>query len=83
MVQDYGDGGAYPECAVAQYPLGLGKKSSSSGADKNGSALAVQLDAQGKVKYDVLAKQGHHKDKVRNAHFYPLGVYFIYSLLSL
>lgn len=21
-----GDGGAYPECHVAQYPLGLGKK---------------------------------------------------------
>lgn len=23
---DYGDGGAYPECPVAQYPLELGRK---------------------------------------------------------
>lgn len=28
------------------------------------NALAVQLDAQGKVKYDVLARQGHAKDKI-------------------
>ncbi|KAG8867375.1 mRNA splicing protein [Serendipita sp. 405] len=23
---DFGDGGAFPECHVAQYPLGMGKK---------------------------------------------------------
>ena len=65
--QDYGDGGAYPECAVAQYPMGMGQKSSSGsgdGGDKSGSALAIQLDANGKVRYDMLAKQGHHKDKI-------------------
>ena len=32
--------------------------------ESSSNAIAVQLDAQGKVKYDVLARQGHSKDKV-------------------
>jgi len=31
---------------------------------KASNALAVQLDAEGKIKYDVLARHGHGKDKV-------------------
>ncbi|XP_022672804.1 SNW domain-containing protein 1-like isoform X2 [Varroa jacobsoni] len=59
-VGDYGDGGAYPEIQVAQYPLEMGKKK-----DKpTGNAITVQLDAQGKVKYDALLKQGGNADKV-------------------
>jgi len=58
-LQDFGDGGAFPEITVAQYPLGMGQKKSTS------NALAVQLDAQGKIKYDAIAKYGHGKDKVR------------------
>ena len=57
-MQDFGDGGAFPEIAVAQYPLGMGQKKTSS------NALAVQLDAEGKIKYDAIAKYGHAKDKV-------------------
>lgn len=70
---DFGDGGAFPECHVVQYPLGMGKKTA---GDKGGgpgggggggggsNALAIQLDETGKIKYDVLARQGHAKDKV-------------------
>ncbi|KFM68418.1 SNW domain-containing protein 1, partial [Stegodyphus mimosarum] len=58
--EDYGDGGAYPEIHVAQYPLGLGKKKEKTTANN----LPLQLDAQGKIKYDVIARQGHGKDKV-------------------
>ncbi|KLU90058.1 pre-mRNA-processing protein 45, partial [Magnaporthiopsis poae ATCC 64411] len=53
--EDYGDGGAFPEVPVAQYPLEMGRKS---GSGKS-NALAVQVDADGKVKYDVIARQGH------------------------
>lgn len=60
--EDFGDGGAFPEIAVAQYPLDMGRK----GHESTSNALAVQLDNQGKVKYEVLAKQGHSKDKVSN-----------------
>ncbi|XP_005110507.1 SNW domain-containing protein 1 [Aplysia californica] len=56
--EDFGDGGAYPEVPIAQYPLGMGKKQTTS------NALAVQLDAEGKIKYDAIARQGHGKDKV-------------------
>lgn len=57
---DYGDGGAFPEIHVAQYPLNMGLK----GKESTSNALAVQLDSEGKVKYDVLARQGHSKDKI-------------------
>jgi SNW domain-containing protein 1 len=60
FVQDFGDGGAFPEIPVAQYPLNMGRE----GKESTSNALAVQLDAQGKIKYDILARQGHSKDKV-------------------
>jgi len=57
-VDDFGDGGAFPEIHVAQYPLNMGR------GEDTSKALAVQLDASGKVKYDVIARQGHSKDKI-------------------
>lgn len=45
---------------MAQYPLNMGRE----GKESTSNALAVQLDAQGKIKYDILARQGHSKDKV-------------------
>uniref|UniRef100_A0AAG5CRK6 SKI-interacting protein SKIP SNW domain-containing protein n=1 Tax=Anopheles atroparvus TaxID=41427 RepID=A0AAG5CRK6_ANOAO len=58
---DFGDGGAFPEIHVAQYPLGMGAPGN---ASKKSNALAVQLDQTGKVKYDAIARQGHSKDKI-------------------
>lgn len=57
---DFGDGGAYPEIHVAQYPLGMGQKT---GGDSK-KVLPLQLDADGKIKYDVIVKQGHRSDVV-------------------
>lgn len=37
------------------------------------NALAVQLDAEGRVKYDLLARQGHKPDKVNGiSKFYNI-----------
>jgi SNW domain-containing protein 1 len=58
---DYGDGGAFPEIHVAQYPLDMARPNS---GGKKSTALALQTDASGKVKYDIIAKQGHAKDKI-------------------
>ena len=33
------------------------------------NALPVQLDSQGRVKYDALVRQGHRKDKVQGETF--------------
>lgn len=61
MESDFGDGGAFPEIHVAQYPLGMGAPGTTG---RKSNALAVQLDATGKVKYDAIARQGHGKDKI-------------------
>ncbi len=57
---DFEDGGAYPELAIAQYPLGMGKPGTKS------SAL-VSMDAKGKVQYDVLARQGRGAGQIVHA----------------
>uniref|UniRef100_A0A674AMW5 SNW domain-containing protein 1 n=1 Tax=Salmo trutta TaxID=8032 RepID=A0A674AMW5_SALTR len=50
-LEDFGDGVAFPEIHVAQFPLEMGRKK------KRSNALAVQVDGEGKI-----ARQG--KDKV-------------------
>ncbi|MCJ1290619.1 mRNA splicing protein [Xylographa carneopallida] len=66
-VEDYGDGGAFPEVPVAQYPLDMGRKSTSSS-----NALAVQVDGEGKVKYDAIARRGHNDKRIIHASFKDL-----------
>ena len=65
--EDYGDGGAFPEIPVAQYPLDMGRKSAT-----KSNALAVQVDAEGKVKYDAIARQGHNDKRIVHASFKDL-----------
>ena len=65
--EDYGDGGAFPEIPVAQYPLDMGRKATSSS-----NALAIQVDAEGKVKYDAIARQGHNDKRIVHASFKDL-----------
>ena len=74
-LEDFGDGGAYPEIHVAQYPMNLGRPEHEK--NKKSKALAVQLDAEGKVKYDVIARQGHGKDKI--VYRYLFKNYFIHK----
>ena len=66
-VEDYGDGGAFPEIPVAQYPLDMGRKSTSTS-----NALAVQVDGEGKVKYDAIARRGHNDKRIIHASFKDL-----------
>ncbi|PPQ66451.1 hypothetical protein CVT26_011209 [Gymnopilus dilepis] len=66
-LEDFGDGGAYPECHVAQYPLNMGKKKASSG-----NTLALQVDSEGNVRYDVIAHQGQRDGKIIQSQFKDL-----------
>lgn len=52
---DFGDGGAYPEIHLAQFPQGMGKTHNNSNA---GKTLALQVNKDGKVKYDAIVLQG-------------------------
>ncbi|KAI8324224.1 hypothetical protein GQ54DRAFT_74655 [Martensiomyces pterosporus] len=65
--EDFGDGGAYPEIHVAQYPLGMGRKRA-----KKGNALAKQMDAEGNVRYDAIAKHGRRENEVVQTQFRDL-----------
>ncbi len=65
--EDFGDGGAFPEIPVAQYPLDMGRKGQTSS-----NALAVQVNAEGKVKYDAIARQGHNDQRIVHASFKDL-----------
>lgn len=64
---DFGDGGAFPECHIAQYPLGMGRKKASAG-----NTLALTVDAEGNVRYDAIAKQGHDSDRIVQSQFKDL-----------
>ncbi|XP_057456690.1 SNW/SKI-interacting protein-like [Lotus japonicus] len=60
-VEDFGDGGAFPEIHVAQYPLDMGRDKSS----KTGSKiLPVTVDAHGNVAYDAIVKQNENAKKI-------------------
>jgi SNW domain-containing protein 1 len=65
--EDFGDGGAFPEIPIAQYPLEMGKKGANSS-----NALAIQVDAEGKVKYDAIARQGHNESRIVHTSFKEL-----------
>ncbi|KAG6034710.1 mRNA splicing protein [Claviceps citrina] len=65
--EDFGDGGAFPEIPIAQYPLNMGKKDATTS-----NALTVQVDGEGKVKYDAIARQGHGKGRIIHTSFKDL-----------
>ncbi|KAF1816054.1 hypothetical protein P152DRAFT_427787 [Eremomyces bilateralis CBS 781.70] len=65
--EDFGDGGAFPEVAVAQYPLDMGRKNTGSS-----NALALQVDSEGKMKYDAIATRGHAENRIVQASFKDL-----------
>jgi len=65
--EDFGDGGAFPEIPVAQYPLDMGRK-----GETKSNALAIQVDAEGKVKYDAIARQGHSENRIVHTSFKDL-----------
>ncbi|KAG0031854.1 mRNA splicing protein [Podila clonocystis] len=68
--EDFGDGGAFPEIHIAQYPLDMGRKKKA--ATKAGSTIALQVDAQGNVAYDAIAKRGHSSKQIVQAQFKDL-----------
>jgi len=64
MERDFGDGGAFPEIIMVQYPLGMGKKKNA-----KSNALALQVDKKGNIKYDAIVKQGHYEGRVVHSKF--------------
>lgn len=58
-IADFGDGGAFPEIHVVQYPLGMGKP-----GQKSSAIISVDVDEKGQVRHDAIVKQGSNKDRM-------------------
>ncbi|KAK1538476.1 SKIP/SNW domain-containing protein [Colletotrichum paranaense] len=65
--EDFGDGGAFPEIPIAQYPLDMGKKGATTS-----NALAIQVDGEGKLDYGAIARQGHAENRIVHTSFKDL-----------
>lgn len=51
--EDYGDGGAFPELHMAQYPLEMGRKRTTVS-----KTVPLQVDSDGRVAWDAVLRQG-------------------------
>ena len=60
-VEDFGDGGAFPEIHIAQYPLDMGRVK---GAKPGSKILPVTVDAHGNLAYDAIVKQNENAKKI-------------------
>lgn len=58
---DFGDGGAFPEIHLAQYPLDMGKAVGQAVQ----KVVGLQVDSDGRVAWDAVLKQGRAKDKLQ------------------
>ncbi|CAG8812162.1 28208_t:CDS:10, partial [Gigaspora margarita] len=67
-LDDFGDGGAFPEIPIAQYPLEMGRNKTGT----SGGALSLQVDAEGNIRYDAIARQGHTESRVVHSQFKDL-----------
>jgi len=63
-LEDFGDGGAYPEVHVAQYPLDMGRGSKSVASNK---VVPLTVDSQGKIQWDAVL--GHQSGALVKSTF--------------
>jgi SNW domain-containing protein 1 len=66
-LEDFGDGGAFPEILVAQYPLDMGRKG------KTSNSMALVLDSEGKIEFDAVVKQGGTNKFSKAKDLIPIG----------
>ncbi|KAK9109188.1 hypothetical protein Sjap_017248 [Stephania japonica] len=60
--EDHGDGGAFPEIHLAQYPLNMGRRDER--AKPGTKVLPLTVDAQGNVAFDAVVKQNENRSKI-------------------
>ena len=66
-LQDFDDGGAFPEIHVAQYPRHMGnphlKKKPAGSQGTSRAIVNVEVDQNGEISYDAIVKGGTNADK--------------------
>lgn len=64
--EDFGDGGAFPEIHIPQFPLSMGRPDD---AGRGTKTLALTMDGKGETNYDAVAKQAQNAKKhVHSSH---------------
>jgi len=64
-LQDFQDGGAFPEIHVAQYPRHMGNPHKEQSQSQQSQAIVnVEIDKDGEVSYDAIVKGGTNSDKI-------------------
>ena len=59
--EDFGDGGAFPEIHIKQYPLDMGRKN----VQKSTSGqVALRVNEKGEVQYDAILRENMRKDQI-------------------
>src|SRR5205085_8329779 len=79
-LDDYGDGGAFPEINIAQYPLEMGKKKTvrfftiswTNDKQSSSNALQLQVDGKGNIQYDAIVRQGHDSGRIIHTSYKDL-----------
>ncbi|KAJ3063453.1 Puff-specific protein Bx42 [Podochytrium sp. JEL0797] len=64
QMADFADGGAFPEIPTAQYPLDMGRKTTTKGSGSTANALALQTDADGTLRYDMVLTHNARDGKI-------------------
>lgn len=57
-LEDFGDGGAFPEILVAQFPLDMGRSGGPAGGGQSSAIVALQTGEDGQLQYDSVIRQG-------------------------
>eukprot|EP00938_MAST-03A_sp_MAST-3A-sp1_P005070 g5070.t1 len=66
ILEDYGDGGAYPEIHIAQYPLNMGRAKGTSST----SVISTDTSAEtGAIEYDGVITQGMRENQIVQTKF--------------
>ena len=72
--EDYGDGGAFPEIHIKQYPLDMGRKTVTKSSS---SVVPLKVNEKGEVQYDAILRENMRKDQIVKfyLHHYPCTQY--------
>ncbi|KAL9646950.1 hypothetical protein ABK040_013808 [Willaertia magna] len=65
-LEDFNDGGAYPEIHLSQYPLNMGRNTETT---NNPNILSLQLDKYGNTSFDQIVKHGKRKGAIIYSKF--------------
>ena len=66
--EDFGDGGAFPEIHIAQYPLNMGRKKS---VASHTQVVALATDATGEAQFDVIVQSSDKYVNSKHSQLVP------------